>query len=397
MNDRLELSEEKLQTAVLRLIKFSKGQAKRIFSRLAIEQQFFVIDRALFLQRPDLVLCGRTLFGAKSESIGAFTTPVLKDIRDIRPSETVPSQYSLSSPFEKTSLGIEHNISLIKQVQAEAQKQNLAALFHEKPFMGIDRSVKICSWTIETDQGENLLAPNGNQIISHAISRAFHEHSALIKANISLETDRLDFRTSSDLREVMTVIHATVADSLMLILDEIETLEDVPAVLCKFSPIYLNNLKDREYANEAPRMRNELEAFKQFTAHKTVAVFDGIFNEDELQLKYESMVEEYVKTVQGEADLMIELFQTKILPKAQKDMLERGLSEPLIDQAVVVNRELKKLLSQITDMGWEAKAKVFSELIEAKMGELRGVVDQLELIVDDALWPLPKYRELLFG
>ena len=108
------------------------------------------------------------------------------------------------------------------------------------------------------------------------------------------------------------------------------------------------------------------------------------------------MVEQYVKTMQIESALMIELFQTQVLPAAQKDMRERGIDEPLIGKAIVAASEVKKMLSQITDMGWEAKGKAFCQLIGPKMAELRFFVDQLEGVVDNALWPLPKYRELLF-
>ena len=119
-------------------------------------------------------------------------------------------------------------------------------------------------------------------------------------------------------------------------------------------------------------------------------------SEEELRSRYEILLEQYAKTVNIEADLMIELFQTQILPAAQKDMVQRGIREPLIEQAMAAAEEVKKLQAQTADLGWEAKAKVFCELIEPKMAELRKKVDQLEMVVDNALWPLPKYRELLF-
>ncbi len=94
---------------------------------------------------------------------------------------------------------------------------------------------------------------------------------------------------------------------------------------------------------------------------------------------------------------MVELFQTHILPVAQKDFRQRGMEDdPLLDEARELTREIQKLQEQSSDMGWEAKVKVFLALLMPKMGDLRKRVDQLEKTVDNALWPLPKYRELLF-
>ena len=131
--------------------------------------------------------------------------------------------------------------------------------------------------------------------------------------------------------------------------------------------------------------------------NKNRRIFEGILSEEELHARYNVLVERYVKEINIEANLMVELFQTHILPVAQKDFRQRGMEDdPLLDEARELTREIQKLQEQSSDMGWEAKVKVFLALLMPKMGDLRKRVDQLEKTVDNALWPLPKYRELLF-
>ena len=130
------------------------------------------------------------------------------------------------------------------------------------------------------------------------------------------------------------------------------------------------------------------------------------------------LVERYVKTVSIEANLMLELFRTQILPAALMDQKNRakslkaladlgvpphpyvleslkGLSDA-IESAIHAVDEIAKVQNQSTDFGWEAKAKVFCEILCPKMDAARRAVDHIETLVDNALWPLPKYRELLF-
>jgi glutamine synthetase len=136
--------------------------------------------------------------------------------------------------------------------------------------------------------------------------------------------------------------------------------------------------------------------------------------EEEIQARFEIFVEEYAKTLNIEANVMIDLFQTQIVPAAQKDLERRfalieaansfGISMSqntvqqmcrLLEDSTRASEEVKKMQDQSSEMGWEAKARIFCELITPKMEELRDCVDELEMIVDDELWPIPKYRELL--
>ncbi len=509
-------SEEKLNVAALRLLKLCGVPAQRVFSTLGPEQEYFAIDRSLFLLRPDLWLAGRTVFGARPSKgqeledhyFGAVKDRILAYMREFeevavrlgipvktRHNEVAPAQHEVAPLFERTNLAIDHNVLLMEVMRQVALKHDLACLFHEKPFAGINGSGKHNNWSLATETGLNLLDPQENSLVFvtllTAILRAVHEHAALLRASIAsagndhrlggaeapptilsvylgeaLErlVEGLIQETKSDLpmRSVdlglaaiprhdvdlsdrnrtsffaftgnkfefravgasahcggpVAVIHAMVADSLQLILDEVESeLQDRKltgeALFHAALPVLRKHLKAAkpvlfagnnysvEWETEAaarglPNIRKSFYAFGQWIDKKTVRLFEGILSEAELHSRYEILIEQYAKTMNIEVNLMVELFETQILPVAQKDMRQRGVGEPLIDEAIGLVEELKKLQAQTADLGWEAKGKVFCELIAPKMGELRHKVDQLEQRVDNALWPLPKYRELLF-
>jgi glutamine synthetase len=509
-------SEEKLNQTALKLLALCGEPAGRVYSTLGAEQEYFAIDRQLFLLRPDLLLAGRTVFGAKSPKgqeledhyFGSVKDRVMGYMREFedaalrlgipvktRHNEVAPAQHEVAPLFERATLAVDHNVLLMEIMRQMALKHDLACLLHEKPFMGINGSGKHNNWSLATDTGLNLLDPQENSLVFvtllTAILRAVHEHAALLRASIasagndhrlggaeapptilsiylgeSLEKivqnlihgkkEEIHLRTidlglmslprheadSSDRNRTsffaftgnkfefravgasahcalpISVINAIVADSLQLILDELASsigdrslsgdalFQAALPVLRKHLKIaepalFAGNNYSAEWEQEAkrrglPNIQRSFDAFPQFIDKKTIRVFEGILSEAELHSRYEIMVEQYVKTMNIEANLMIELFQTQILPAAQKDMVLRGIKEPLIDEAIDACKELKKFLSQISDLGWEAKGRVFCEVIAPKMAALRSKVDELEMVVDNAIWPLPKYRELLF-
>jgi glutamine synthetase len=509
-------SDEKLNKAALKLCKITGTSAGRVFSTLGAEQEYFIIDRRLFLQRPDLLLVGRTVFGAKPAKgqeledhyFGSIKDRVLAFMREFeeaalqigiplktRHNEVAPAQHEVAPLFERAALASDHNVLLMELMKGYALKHDLACLFHEKPFKGINGAGKHNNWSMATNTGLNLLDPKENSLLFltllTATLRAVHEHSALLRASIAsagndhrlggaeapptilsvylgeaLEKiveeiingkkealtlksidlgllalprhdadpsdrnrtsffaftgNKFEFRAvgaSAHCALPVTVINAIVADSLELILDEIsscigdeklsaeDTFEKALPVLQKhlkeaqkvvFSGNNYSALWEKEAeARGLPNIRKSFDAFSQFIQKKSVAVFESILSEMELHSRYEVLIEQYVKTMQIESELMIELFQTYVLPAAQKDMKARGIDEPLIKEAIQAEQELKKILFQMEGMGFEAKGKVFCELVTPKMEELRKVVDELERVVDHALWPLPKYRELLF-
>ncbi|OGN56236.1 MAG: glutamine synthetase [Chlamydiae bacterium RIFCSPHIGHO2_12_FULL_44_59] len=510
-------SEERLSDVVCKLLKLSRMGGDRVFPTLGPEQEYFIVDRDLCLLRPDLLLAGRTLFGApppKGQELedhycGSIKERVLSFVKELedtalrlgipvktRHNEVSPAQYEVAPLFERASLAVDHNVMLMELMKQIALRHNLVCLLHEKPFQGFSGSGKHCNWSLMTDTGINLLDPKEDSLVFvvllTAILKAVHDEAALLRASIgsSGNDDRLggneapptilsvflgealdqmiegivygkkgtatlrsidlglksmprhladstdrnrtsflaftgnkfEFRAvgaSSTCSFPITVMNAIVADSLALILDEIDhavgdrNLTDQALFTAAF-PILKKHLMgalpvvfsgdnySHEWAKEAekrglPNIRKSSDAFLQLIENKNRRIFEGILSEEELHARYNVLVERYVKEINIEANLMVELFQTHILPVAQKDFRQRGMEDdPLLDEARELTREIQKLQEQSSDMGWEAKVKVFLALLMPKMGDLRKRVDQLEKTVDNALWPLPKYRELLF-
>jgi glutamine synthetase len=152
----------------------------RVTATLGWEQEYFVVDEALFNARPDLVLSGRTVFGhspAKGQQLedhyfGSIPERVYAFMRDFetesyklaiplrtRHNEVAPAQFECAPIFEEVSVAVDHNSLLMDVMDRVARRHNLRVLLHEKPFAGINGSGKHNNWSMATDTGVNLLAP----------------------------------------------------------------------------------------------------------------------------------------------------------------------------------------------------------------------------------------------
>lgn len=205
-------SDRKLSEAVLRLLKLMGIRAHHVYSTLGLEQEYFVIDRALRNLRPDLVLAGRTVFGAapskgqelQDHYFGSVKDRILSFMHDFelaslrlgipvktRHNEVAPSQHEVAPIFEKSTTAIDHNILMMELMRHKAQDHNLACLLHEKPFHGLNGSGKHSNWSILTDTGINLLDPSDTPensvhflILVTAILDGVHQHAKLLRAAI---------------------------------------------------------------------------------------------------------------------------------------------------------------------------------------------------------------------
>ncbi|CCB86296.1 glutamine synthetase III family protein [Parachlamydia acanthamoebae] len=205
-------SDRKLNEEVLRLLKLTGIEATRAYSTLGLEQEYFVVDRGLRNLRPDLVLAGRTVFGAPSPKgqelqdhyFGCVKDRILAYMREFevaafklgipvktRHNEVAPAQHEVAPVFEKASVAVDHNILLMELMRQIALKHDLSCLLHEKPFQGLNGSGKHCNWSISTDTGINLFDPTDSPennlhflILLTATLSAVHEHSSLLRAAI---------------------------------------------------------------------------------------------------------------------------------------------------------------------------------------------------------------------
>lgn len=206
-------SEQRLNRAVLRLLDLCGIQATQVFATLGWEQEYFVIDRALRNLRPDLVLLGRTIFGAPSVKgqqmqdhyFGAVQDRILSFMQmfedeavrlgipvKTRHNEVAPAQHEVAPVFERASVAIDHNIMLMELMRQLAAKLDLACLLHEKPFAEVNGSGKHANWSLATDTGLNLLEPGESPeqslqfiILLAAVIAGVHRHEALLRAVVA--------------------------------------------------------------------------------------------------------------------------------------------------------------------------------------------------------------------
>ena len=168
------------KTAVRALKLLGDEESKRVFTTVGPEQEYFLIDEEYFYARPDLVLTGRTLFGAyppkghelDDHYFGAIPERVLACIMDFenelaklgvpiktRHNEVAPGQYELAPIFENSNVGSDHQQLTMQVMEKVARKYGLVCLLHEKPFAGVNGSGKHNNWSMGTDTGHNLLEP----------------------------------------------------------------------------------------------------------------------------------------------------------------------------------------------------------------------------------------------
>ena len=174
-------SMQAIDKQALRILKlFGKTDVKRVVTTVGPEQEYFLIDKEIYLKRPDLVYTGRTLFGARppkgqeledhySGTIKPRVSAFMKELDEelwklgvpakTKHNETAPAQHELAPVFSTTNIATDHNQLTMELMKIIANKHGLACLLHEKPFAGINGSAKHNNWSISTDKGVNLLEP----------------------------------------------------------------------------------------------------------------------------------------------------------------------------------------------------------------------------------------------
>ncbi len=207
-------SLEALNTHALRVLRaMGNTTATRVECTLGVEQEYFLVDIRLAMLRPDLMITGRTLFGAsppKGQELddnyfGAIPERVLTFMTELeyelvrlgipiktRHNEAAPGQYELAPTFETMNLALDHQMLTMQLLQQIAQRHGFMCLLHEKPFKGVNGSGKHNNWSIGTDTGENLLEPGETDaqhlqflVFCSALCRAVYRHASLIRMAVA--------------------------------------------------------------------------------------------------------------------------------------------------------------------------------------------------------------------
>src|SRR5689334_4163630 len=241
-------SMEALSTQALRILRlFGNTEAKKVFTTVGPEQEYFLIDQHFYYLRPDLINAGRTLFGApppkgqelEDQYFGAIPERVLACMADCeaelfklgvpvktRHNEVAPSQYEIAPIFEDSNLATDHQMLMMEIMKRTADKYGLACLLHEKPFAGINGSGKHNNWSMATDQGENLLNPGETPhdnaqflVFCVAVIRAVAKYPELLR--VAVASAHNDHRLGAN-EAPPAIISVFLGDQLQDVIDQVE-------------------------------------------------------------------------------------------------------------------------------------------------------------------------------
>lgn len=240
-------SIEVLDKAATDVAKYFDRFVKKVEPTLGWEQEYFVIDKAMYYSRPDLLANGRTVFGRAPskgqqlddhyfgsipERVYSFMLDLEKESHKLgiplrtRHNEVAPSQFECAPMFEAANIAVDHNQLLMNLLDRVARRHNLIVLTHEKPFADINGSGKHNNWSFGTDTGTNLLSPgstprNNLQFLTFFINtiKAVHDHADLLRASIASESN--DYRLGAN-EAPPAIISVFVGSFLTQVLDELE-------------------------------------------------------------------------------------------------------------------------------------------------------------------------------
>lgn len=532
------LSEQALR--ILRLFGTDSG-VSRVTATLGPEQEYFLIDRDLFFRRPDLVVCDRTVigarppkhqqledhyFGAIPQRVLAFMTEVETELYRLgvpvktRHNEVAPCQFELAPHYETANVASDHQMVIMETLKRVAPRYGLQAVMHEKPFAGINGSGKHVNWSMATDTGVNLLDPQDEThtnmqflVFLCAVIQAVDRHADLIRASVAsaandhrlganeappaiisiflgkmltdiinqiekggpkstLKGGKLELgartlphlprhsgdrnRTSPfaftgnkfEFRAVgasmtaawpSTVLNTVVTESLDEIATELESAlgpkpteaKLIPAARAVLQRIIKDHRRilfdgdnyDKAWHKEAqrrglPNFRDSVEAIPAIKAKKNIDLFAkySVLSKVEVESRATIHMEKFVKQVVIEAETMVSLARTYVLPAAIRHQAELAEAVAATEAADVDPAELRTMLedfaAQVARASTAAAALkalldinhqsdpfthggFIKEKIRPAMADLRQAIDDLESSVPADSWPLPTYQDLL--
>jgi glutamine synthetase len=519
------------------LAAFGHKDIDNVVSYCGPEQEYFLVDSHFFLNRPDLLNAGRTLFGAQPPKgqefddhyFGAIPERVLGFMHDTeralfklgipaktRHNEVAPGQFEIAPVFERANLASDHQQLLMSVFRSVAKQHGMECLFHEKPFAGVNGSGKHVNFSFGNGNQGNFLNPGDNPhdnaqflVFCAAIIRAVHLHGGLLRLsvasagndhrlganeappaiisiflgdqladvfeqiakggatsskqrgilNIGVDTlpdlskdpgdrnrtspfaftgNRFEFRAAGSNQTVaapMTVINTIMAEALDYCATNLEAAaaagtdfnEAIQTLLAKIvadhgAAIFNGNGYSEEWHEEAVQrglknLRTTVDSLPEYITAETKDVFTkyGVLSEVELESRYEVGIEQYLMTLNVEANLTANIAQTIILPTAvrfqtelagnvaalkaagvEADTADLLLISGLIGDLRTGLTELKTAVAGAHDHEGIEEATYVRDAVIPAMAKIREAADTLEGFVADDLWSLPTYQEMLF-
>ena len=244
-------SVDALSKEALRILKFFDSDATRVVSYVGAEQEYFLVDKALYEQRKDLMLTGRTLFGnkpAKGQELDDHYFGVIKErvsayMRELdnelwklgilaktEHNEVAPAQHELAPIYATTNIATDHNQLTMEMMKRVAVRHNLVCLLHEKPYEGINGSGKHNNWSLGTNTGDNLLKPGRDPIHNKrfllflsAVIKAVDTYGDLLR--VSVATAGNDHRLGGN-EAPPAIVSMFLGDDLTAVLESIKNGDD---------------------------------------------------------------------------------------------------------------------------------------------------------------------------
>lgn len=239
---------DKAAVAVCRM--FDKN-VEKVIPQLGIEQEYFLVDSALYSARPDLVACGRTLLGhtaAKDQQLedhyfGAIPSRVMAFMQDFeteayklgvhlktRHNEVAPNQFEFAPVYGQANISSDQNLMMMIIMKAIAEKHHLRVIFHEKPFDGVNGSGKHCNWSLVTNTGVNLLKPGKNPRANlqflcffSCVLRGVYEHNHLLMSTVASLNNMYRLGGNEAPPAVLSIF---IGETLTRLVESIEKLPD---------------------------------------------------------------------------------------------------------------------------------------------------------------------------
>lgn len=337
-------SMEALNKQALRILKlFGNDTAKYVKTSVGPEQEYFLVDKKLYDQRPDLIYTGRTLFGAKPPKgqemddhyFGVIKPRVLDFMHDLNDelwklgilaktqhNEVAPAQHELAPIYSTTNIATDQNQLTMEIMQKVAKRHDLVCLLHEKPFAGVNGSGKHNNWSMTTDTGVNLLTPGETPyenaqflIFLCAVIKAVDDYQDLLR--LSVATAGNDHRLGAN-EAPPAVISMFLGEELSTVLEAIETDKPYSAKEKKqmklgvdVLPKFVKDTTDRNRTSPFAFTGNKFE-FRMLGSSNSIACANMMLN-----AAVAESLKQYADKLEGAADFKTKL--QEVIKKTIKD------------------------------------------------------------------------------
>lgn len=303
-------SMEALSKQAIRVLRlFGNTTARKVTSTVGPEQEYFLIDKKLYEKRKDLILTGRTLFGAKppkgqemedhyfaniKERISEYMGELDRELWKLgvpaktKHNEVAPAQYELATVFTSANVATDHNQIVMETMRRVANRHGLVCLLHEKPFAGVNGSGKHNNWSMSTDEGENLLTPGKTPranaqflVFLCAVVKAIDEYQDLIRLSAAIPGN--DHRLGAN-EAPPAIVSVFLGDQLTEILEQIgdgEGVKEKEREILKIGvstlPAFPKDLTDRNRTSPFAFTGNKFE-FRMVPSSGSVALPNIVLN-----------------------------------------------------------------------------------------------------------------------